>query len=78
MQADQSKEMGACQKNCAIDYTKCLLTNFDMASCTKQEDGCALDCLKTHEPKVAGDVCSKCIIMTGNNLEPAISAGCGS
>ena len=78
MQVAQSKEMGVCEKNCAIDYTRCLVTSFDMASCAKQDDGCAVDCLKTHEPKVAGDMCSKCIIMAGNNLEPAIGAGCNS
>jgi hypothetical protein len=37
------------QKNCAIDYSKCLITTFDMATCSKQEAACALDCLKSTE-----------------------------
>lgn len=35
-----------CQKNCGIDYGKCLITTFDMETCTKQEASCALDCFK--------------------------------
>jgi len=72
--------MGVCQKNCAIDYTKCLVTTFDMATCSKQEAGCALDCLKSCEMKVSNtqNVCQKCMVMAANNIMTAISAGCGA
>ena len=71
--------MGVCQKNCAIDYTKCLVTTFDMATCTQQEGGCALDCLKSSEVKVAvSDACAKCMIMAAGNIQTAITAGCGA
>jgi len=43
----QVKDMGVCQKDCGIDYTKCLITTFDMETCIKQEAACALDCLKS-------------------------------
>jgi hypothetical protein len=39
-------DMGVCQKNCGIDYGKCLVTTFDMKSCTSAQAACALDCLK--------------------------------
>jgi hypothetical protein len=42
----QVKDMGVCQKDCGIDYAKCLITTFDMETCIKQEASCALDCLK--------------------------------
>lgn len=38
--------MEVCQKNCAIDYGKCMIQTFDMATCSQQEACCALDCLK--------------------------------
>ena len=43
----QVKNVGVCQKNCGIDYAKCLITTFDMETCIKQEATCALDCLKS-------------------------------
>jgi hypothetical protein len=77
-----SQEMGVCQKNCGIDYGKCLITTFDINECTKAEAACALDCLKgvkapKFEVKVAaGNVgtCEKncgidfgkCLIETGD------------
>ncbi len=30
----QTQDVEVCQKNCAIDYSKCLITTFDMATCT--------------------------------------------
>jgi hypothetical protein len=47
----QSQDMGVCQKNCAIDYSKCLVLTFDMFTCSQQEAACALDCLKSVEVK---------------------------
>ena len=35
-----------CQKNCGIDYGKCLILQGDIQVCIKQEAACALDCLK--------------------------------
>ena len=74
--------MGTCQKNCGIDYGKCLITTFDINECTKAESGCALDCLKgvktpkKFEIEVSSDVgiCEKdcgidfgkCLITTGD------------
>ena len=52
----QSPDLGVCEKNCAIDFTKCLVTTFDMATCSKQEAGCSLDCLKSVESKASLDV----------------------
>ena len=43
------QNMGVCQKNCGIDYGKCLIQTFDMAQCIKNEASCALDCLKGKE-----------------------------
>jgi hypothetical protein len=40
-------EMGICQKNCGIDFGKCLITTGDFKSCLKQEAACSLDCLKS-------------------------------
>ena len=40
------KNIGVCQKNCGIDFGKCLITRFDMKACLKEEAACALDCLK--------------------------------
>jgi hypothetical protein len=45
----QVKNMGQCQKNCGIDFGKCLITKFDMPQCLKEEAGCALECLKSVE-----------------------------
>lgn len=56
VQVAQSQDMGVCQKNCAIDYSKCLITTFDMPTCTTQEASCALDCLKGVEVEEALDV----------------------
>jgi hypothetical protein len=39
--------MGVCQKNCGIDFGKCLIQTFDMKSCLKTQAACALDCLKS-------------------------------
>ncbi len=39
-------DMGVCQKNCGIDYGKCLILQGDMQLCLRQEAACALDCLK--------------------------------
>ena len=39
-------DVGVCQKNCAIDYGKCLIQTFDMEACIKAEAACALDCFK--------------------------------
>jgi hypothetical protein len=39
-------DMGVCQKNCGIDYGKCLILQGNMELCLKQEAACALDCLK--------------------------------
>ena len=77
-----SQKMDVCQKNCGIDYGKCLITTFDINSCTKAEAACALDCLKgVQSPKFevkvsAGKVgrCEKncgidfgkCLIETGD------------
>ena len=54
--------MGVCQKNCAIDYSKCLVLTFDMFTCSQQEAACALDCLKSAKVKFGGDraACSDC------------------
>jgi hypothetical protein len=40
-------EMGVCQKNCGIDFGKCLITTGDFKSCLKSEAACSLDCLKS-------------------------------
>jgi hypothetical protein len=41
-----------CQKNCGIDYGKCLIQTFDMETCLKQEAACALDCLKSVQVEI--------------------------
>jgi hypothetical protein len=62
--APQVKDMGVCQKNCGIDYAKCLITKFDMATCLQEEAACALDCLKgvkvQKHPSVKYNLCSAC------------------
>ena len=40
-------EMGICQKNCGIDFGKCLITTGDFKSCLKNEAACSVDCLKS-------------------------------
>ncbi len=40
-------EMGICQKNCGIDFGKCLITTGDFKSCLKAEASCSLDCFKS-------------------------------
>ena len=66
-----------CQKNCAIDYGKCMIQTFDMVTCAKQEACCALDCLKggvkvqglTHVEASAMETCQQnCGIETGKCL----------
>ena len=39
-------ELGVCQKNCGIDFGKCLIQTFDMKTCAQSQVVCALDCLK--------------------------------
>ena len=39
-------DIGVCQKNCGIDFGKCLIQTFDMKKCLQDEAACALDCLK--------------------------------
>ncbi len=46
-----SQDQGICQKDCAIDYAKCLITSFDIVACSQAEACCALDCLKGVKPK---------------------------
>ena len=55
----QSQDVGVCEKNCAIDYSKCLILTFDMLTCSQQQAACALDCLKsvTAAPTNKCDVC---------------------
>ena len=40
-------DMGICQKNCGIDFGKCMITTGDFKSCLKDQASCALDCLKS-------------------------------
>ena len=40
-------EMGICQKNCGLDFGKCLITTGDYKSCMIQETSCSIDCLKS-------------------------------
>ena len=39
-------DMGVCQKNCGIDFGKCLILEDNLEVCLKQEGACALECLK--------------------------------
>lgn len=79
----QSQDMGVCQKNCAIDYSKCLITTFDMFTCSQQEAACALDCLKSVEVAQVDNVdfslkCTLCQAGAGK-IEGAIAKlGCGA
>ena len=82
----QSQNMGVCQKNCAIDYSKCLITTFDMATCSKQEAACALDCLKSTEVAKVEEVedvefsikCSLCKAAAGKIQGIISKLGCGA
>lgn len=82
----QSQDVGVCQKDCAIDYTKCLVTTFDMATCTKQEAACALDCLKSVEVAEVEEVedvefsikCSLCKAGAGKIQSVISKMGCGA
>ena len=72
-----------CQKNCAIDYSKCLITTFDMATCSKQEAGCALDCLKSTEVAEVENVefsikCKLCEVAAGKIQGVIAKLGCGA
>ena len=80
----QSQDMGVCQKNCAIDYSKCLITTFDMLTCSQQEAACALDCLKSTAmvtmadeiPDVASIKCSLCHFAAGKVSGIISKLGC--
>ena len=72
----QTKDVGVCQKNCAIDYSKCLITTFDMATCSKQEAGCALDCLKSTVEVTQTAKCSICKAGIGAIEQLIASKGC--
>ncbi len=43
----KSGDVGSCEKNCGIDFGKCVITTGDFKSCIKDQAGCALDCLKS-------------------------------
>ncbi len=58
--APQVKNMGVCQKNCGIDYAKCLITKLDMQVCLQEEAACALDCLKSVKAPKKKDLCTTC------------------
>ena len=73
--------MGECQKNCGIDFGKCLIQTFDMKSCLQAEAGCSLDCLKgvkvQSHPHVKSLKCSACKFAAGK-IEGIINKhGCG-
>lgn len=42
----KAKSTATCQKNCAIDLGKCVITTGDFVQCMKAEAACSLDCLK--------------------------------
>ena len=66
-----------CQKNCGIDYGKCLIQTFDMATCLKQEAACALDCLKSVQtPKVSTLKCTGCQYAAGKIEGVIAKYGC--
>ena len=57
-------KVGVCQKNCGLDFGKCLITTGDFETCLKTEGSCALDCLKnvnggTVMVSGSGEVCQK-------------------
>ena len=79
-------DMGVCQKNCGIDFGKCLILQGNMELCLKQEAACALDCLKSltveghkhgsnhrhHTPAVKKVTEYSCIMECGNENEKCI------
>jgi len=64
-----AKNMGVCQKNCGIDYGKCLIQTFDVTQCIKDEASCALDCLKGKEfaAKYNNQVVKNAAVKTSDN-----------
>lgn len=75
--------MGTCQKNCGIDFGKCLVQTFDMESCLKAQAACALDCLKgvqvkKHHPHVKSLKCSACKLAAGKIESILNKFGCGA
>ena len=72
--------MGVCQKNCAIDYSKCLVTTFDLTTCSKQEAACALDCLKSTEvaQQVSSVSCTLCKAGARQIKRIIANWGCGT
>ena len=40
-------DLGICEKNCGLDFGKCLITTGDYQTCLVTEAGCAVDCLKS-------------------------------
>ena len=40
-------DVGTCEKNCGIDYGKCMILRGDIVGCLQEEGACALECLKT-------------------------------
>ena len=47
MEHVSQKQDAACQKNCAIDLGKCIITTGNVPQCIKEEGACSLECLKT-------------------------------
>jgi hypothetical protein len=78
----ENSAMETCQKNCGIDYAKCIVTSFDMEACIKQEAACALDCLKSvqvkrsHSPNLKSLKCSACQFAAGKIEGVIASRGC--
>ena len=52
------KVPNVCQKNCGIDFGKCLIQTFEMESCLKVEAVCVLDCLKDVKVAHVSKACS--------------------
>jgi hypothetical protein len=46
-----AREKGICQKNCALDFGKCLITTGQFNECLKTEGVCTLDCFKSKSIK---------------------------
>lgn len=61
--AVMARDLGLCQRNCGIDFGKCMITTGDFETCLKSETACSLDCLKSVQgtKKVTGpkEVCQK-------------------
>ena len=71
--SEKAGDQGTCQKNCAIDVGKCLITTGNVEQCLKDEAACALDCLKSVQSSVpvsaSGEVCQQnCAIDYGKCL----------